>query len=62
VRKYAVDLLTTDRIIHPSTGRVIVIDFIEPGDNDKLKVSAYFEDDGTPWDVSLDFDNEMVVA
>jgi hypothetical protein len=57
-----VDLLSTDRIIHPSTGRVIVIDFIEPGDNDKLKVSAYFEDDGTPWDVSLDFDNEMVVA
>jgi len=62
MRKYAVDLLTTDKVIHPATGRVIVIDSIEQSGPDHILVSAYFADNGDSWDVRLDHDNEMVVA
>jgi len=62
MRKYAVDLLTTDRIVHPASGRVILIDSIEPSGDSHINVSAFFEDDGESWDVRLDHDNEMVIV
>jgi hypothetical protein len=63
MKKYAVDLLSTDKIIDKRTERVVVIDWIEPSlYKDAVTVNGYFEDDGSDWTRVLDHDSTVRMA
>ena len=60
MRKYAIDLLSTDSILDHRSGRIINIIWLKPNKElNYIDVFAYFEDTGEPWEVRLDYDAEV---
>jgi hypothetical protein len=61
MRKYAVDLITEDRIIDQHSGRTVLIDWIDEIQPGYILVYGFFEDDGTDWTRNLDPDSQVRV-
>jgi hypothetical protein len=61
MRKYAVDLITEDRIIDQHSGRTVLIDWIDEIQPGYILVYGFFEDDGTDWTRNLDPDSQVKV-
>jgi hypothetical protein len=60
--KYAVDLISDDRIIPKHSDRVVKIEWIEDTSwPDKINVIGYFEDDGEGFERVLDHDSQVKV-
>jgi len=61
--KYAVDLISGDRIIPKHDTRVVQIEWIEDTSwDDKINVIGYFEDDGEGFERVLDHDSQVKVV
>jgi hypothetical protein len=61
--KYAVDLISGDRIIPKHDTRVVQIEWIEDTSwTDKINVIGYFEDDGEGFERVLDHDSQVKVV
>ena len=60
--KYAVDLISEDRIIPKHDTRVVFIEWIEDVTMEKINVIGYFEDDGEGFERVLDHDSQVRVV
>lgn len=62
MKKYAVDLLNTDRFTPKHSDRVVYVEWIEDtSSSGKINVIGYFEDDGEGFDRVLDYDSVVNV-
>jgi hypothetical protein len=63
MKKYALDLLSGDRIYPKHSDRVVVIEWIEDTSwPDKINVIGFFEDDGEGFERVLDHDSIVRLA
>lgn len=62
MRKYAVDLTGEDVIIDPHTNREIIIDLLDSlPRHDKVLIVGHYDDNGDPYDRTLDYDSQVKV-
>jgi hypothetical protein len=61
MKKYAVDLLNTDKFIPKHDSRVVEINIIEEVSDDKINIVGFYEDDGEGFERVLDHDSVVTV-